>query len=242
MGGGGAAERLGKIYYLDGAGNWGFGTSEVPQGLKQAGFKGDVEIFVWTTSLFPLIDQLNIPAARLRALELSSRIKECRRRNPDVEIHVIALSAGTGVATWAIESLPSDVKIDNFVMLGSSLSHDYDMTDAAKRISGKFLVYYSPHDTVLDAVEVVGTIDGKRGTKSVGQVGLKPRKTYADQVVNVPWSRKWLKLGWAGGHTDCTNERFVRQEIARHLIGRASETATVEREAPPKRPVSAAGH
>jgi hypothetical protein len=37
--------------------------------------------------------------------------------------------------------------------------------------------------------------------------------------VNIGWSRRWLRLGWAGAHTDCTNEQFVRAEIARRLMG-----------------------
>jgi hypothetical protein len=39
-----------------------------------------------------------------------------------------------------------------------------------------------------------------------------------DRVVNVGWSRDWLKLGWAGAHTDCTNEMFVRYEVSKHVI------------------------
>ena len=53
-------EEFGKTYYLDGAGNWGWGVAEVPQGLRSAGYQGDVEIFVWTSSLNPAIDQVNV--------------------------------------------------------------------------------------------------------------------------------------------------------------------------------------
>ncbi|MCK4660786.1 MAG: hypothetical protein KAV82_14800 [Phycisphaerae bacterium] len=219
---GGAAERFGKTYYLDGAGNWGFGSGEVSRGLKQAGYRGDVEVFLWTMTLNPLADQLNYLGARMRAAKLADRIARYHRKYPHNKINLIALSAGTGVATWAIEKLPSDVKIDTLVLLGSSLSHDYDMTKVLDHMAGKIYAYYSPHDTVLQAVKIIGTIDQKRGVDSIGLVGLQPVHGHGNRIVNIAWSRRWLKLGWAGAHTDCTNQVFVRYEIAPRLLPSAS--------------------
>lgn len=215
---GGAAEKLGKTFYLDGAGNWGFGASEVPLGLRQGGYRGDVEVFVWTMTFNPLVDQLNILGAKARASALSKRIAAYHQKYPRNKVNIVALSAGTGVATWAVEELPPGVMIDNLVLLGSSLSHDYDMRKALQHISGRIYTYYSPHDTVLQSVRVVGTIDQKRGVDSIGLVGLKPPPGYEDRVVNTGWSRRWIRLGWAGAHTDCTNQLFVRREIAPRLI------------------------
>lgn len=214
----GSAERFGKTYYLDGAGNWGFGASEVPGGLQQAGYHGDVELYVWTMSFNPLVDQLNIPGARLRASALARRIEDYHERYPDRKINVIALSAGTGVATWAIEDLKPSTKIHNLVLLGSSLSHDYDMRRALGKMTGKIYVYHSSDDEVLETVKIVGTIDGKRGVSSIGSVGLKAPRGMEGRVVNTPWNRSWVRLGWAGAHTDCTNQKFVRYEIAKHIL------------------------
>ncbi|MCP4592567.1 MAG: hypothetical protein GY842_17685 [bacterium] len=222
---GSSAERFGKTFYLDGAGNWGFGSSEVPLGLRQGGYRGDVEIFVWTMTLNPLADQLNVVGARLRAAELANRITAYARKYPQNQVNVVALSAGTGVATWAIENLPSSVKVNNFVLLGSSLSYDYDMRRTLSHMEGKIYTYHSEHDTVLQAVRVVGTIDQKRGVDSIGLCGLKPPPGLESRVVNTAWSRtaRWRRLGWAGAHTDCTNQTFVRHEIAPRLIGAVKE-------------------
>ncbi|NOX58932.1 MAG: hypothetical protein GXP29_08760 [Planctomycetes bacterium] len=231
----GAAEPFGKTYYLDGAGNWGFGASDVPAGLEQAGYHGDVELYVWTMSFNPLVDQLNIPGARLRASLLARKIEGYHRRFPDRNINMIALSAGTGVATWAIENLEGGARINNLILLGSSLSHDYDMTAALRNMDGKIYVYHSPYDEVLETVKIVGTIDGKRGVSSIGAVGLKPPRGLSDRVVNTPWNRSWIRLGWAGAHTDCTNSRFVRYEIAKHILdGEGVESS------PPRRKASVA--
>ncbi len=213
------AERFGKTFYLDGAGNWGFGSASVPKGLKEAGYKGDVEIYVWTTSFNPLIDQLNIIGARLKGEALSKRITEYRKRFPNNKINMIALSAGTGVAVWGVEGLEGDTRIDNLILLGSSLSHDYDVRKALSHMNGKIYVYHSPHDAVLGGVRVIGTIDGKRGVDSVGLVGLTPPRGLENRVVNIAWNKGYMAAGWTGAHTDTTSERFVRQFIARHVAG-----------------------
>ena len=210
-------ERFGKTFYLDGAGNWGYGAADVPAGLMDAGYRGDVELFIWTMSFNPLVDQLNILGAKARASALTEKIKSYARAFPNNPINVIALSAGTGVATWAIEGLPSDVRIENLVLLGSSLSHDYDMSRALSHMDGRIYVYYSNLDTVLETVRVVGTIDGKRGVDSIGYVGLRPPRGAQDRVVNIGWNRSWMRLGWTGAHTDTTNRLFVSQEISKHI-------------------------
>jgi hypothetical protein len=190
----------------------------VPDGLRQAGYRGDVEIYIWTMSFNPLIDQLNILGAKARASALANRIKNYARRYPGRKINVIALSAGTGVAVWAVEHLDRTSHINNLILLGSSLSNDYDMRRALRNIDGKVYAYHSPHDAILEAVRIVGTIDGKRGVDSVGQVGLRPPGGDRSKIVNIPWSQKWLSLGWAGYHTDCTSRKFVRYELARHIV------------------------
>jgi hypothetical protein len=212
-------EPFGKTFYLDGAGNWGYGAAEVPRGLRYAGYQGDVEVFIWTSSLNPLIDQLNLlGVAEGAGKRLAGKIKDYKKRYPDRPVNVIALSAGTGVAVWGCENLDEPSRIDNLVLLGSSLSYNYDMTKALPNVKQKIYVYHSPHDSVLGTVEIVGTIDRKTGVKSAGQVGLQPPGGDRGKIVNTPWSEQWRALGWAGGHTDCTNEKFVREEIARRIL------------------------
>lgn len=224
---GASAERFGKTFYLDGAGNWGFGAAEVPSGLKKAGYQGDVELYVWTTTFTPLLDQINRPGAHLRAAALADKINQYHRRYPDNKINIIALSAGTGVAVWAVEALDADTRVNNVILLGSSLSATYDVSKALQHVAGRIYVYHSRDDAVLDgAVRVVGTIDGQAGADSAGLVGLRPPKGMAERVVNIAWAPRYLSLGWAGGHTDCTSERFVRAQISLHIVERPGGAVT----------------
>src|SRR3990170_7130511 len=102
-------EEFGKTYYLDGAGNGGCGVADVPAGLRAAGYQGDVEVFVWTSSFSPAVDQVNLVGNKLRAAILSGKINDYCTRHPGKPVNLVALSAGTGIAVWAVEGLAEGV-------------------------------------------------------------------------------------------------------------------------------------
>ncbi|UCG16454.1 MAG: hypothetical protein JSV19_00135, partial [Phycisphaerales bacterium] len=60
----------------------------------------------------------------------------------------------------------------------------------------------------------------------VGLAGLHPPGGQNPRIVNIGWSRKWLPLGWAGAHTDCTNQKFVRYELAKRLLPSGTDAET----------------
>jgi hypothetical protein len=225
-------EKYGKVFYLDGAGNLGFGQETLPRALRSAGFKGDVENIIWTTHTGPLGDQMIRVNARLRSDELTKKIVKYRRKYPDAPVYIIGLSAGTGVAVWGVENLPSDITVDTIVLLGSSLSTHYKMIRCMRHVANKIYVIYSPNDAVLRGfIPVTGTIDGAYLTEPAGLVGLYPsrnlrrveRDMYREKIVNIPWRPVFERLGYAGGHTDATSEDFVRYYIAPKLLGIGKE-------------------
>jgi hypothetical protein len=228
-----AAELLGKTYYLDGAGNYGFGQLSVPKGLRLAGYKGDVEIYRWTSIIGgAVLDQLDITNAKLKAKFLSKRIEKYFSRHPGNQVNIIALSAGSGVAVWAIESLESRNKVDNLVLLGSSLSNNYPMTEALRHLKGKVYVYHSPNDPVLEIVtNLSGTIDRKFGVECAGKVGLMPpddadeatRRLYRDKIVNVAYRTSFQSYGYVGDHTSSTSSNFVSRVIAPNLVRKTAD-------------------
>lgn len=222
------SERYGMIYYLDGAGNLGYGVDTVPRGLRAAGFRGGFQPIIWTTFTGPVGDQMIRFNARLRSGELTKKIVRYRKSYPDAPLHVIGLSAGTGVATFALENLPADVKIDCLVLLGSSLSSTYNMAKALAHVRGKVYVIYSSQDAVLSGlVPVTGTIDGAYLVEAAGLIGLrapaglKPADAalYREKISNIPWRPSFERYGYAGGHTDATSYSFVKSYIAPRLLG-----------------------
>jgi hypothetical protein len=220
-------EPYGKIYYLDGAGNLGFGQDTVPRALHAAGFRGDVEVYVWTSFTGPLGDQLIRFNARVHGQELSKRIQAYRRRYPTTPVYLIGLSAGTGVATWAVGDLPGDMHVDGMALLGSSLASNYDMTACLQRIRGDVTVYYSDRDGVLNGfIPITGTIDGQHFVEPAGLVGMRlppraneqTRRLYKEKIRNIGWRPAFAKYGYVGGHTDGTSFDFVRCIVAPQMI------------------------
>ncbi|MBN1490166.1 MAG: hypothetical protein JXA69_09630 [Phycisphaerae bacterium] len=221
-------DRFGRTYYIDGAGNWGFGVAEMTYGLADAGYQGCIRNWRWSPTFNPALDQtIGRPVARASGANLGREITAYRREHPDMQVNIIALSAGTGVAVWACEAVVPPASVHNVVLLGSSLSSKYDVRRALSHIDGQIFVYVSPHDQILlGPVQALGTIDGTSDT-AAGLAGLRVPKELQDRVVNIRWSRKYEKYGWTGAHTDCTSEPFVRHVLAQHIVSRPGEAPEV---------------
>lgn len=217
----------GDVYYLDGAGgggvisNWGRG---VKSGLTSAGFNGAFVEPRWETGMGVFADQVASDAyKRQKAAETARMIQSARNANPDAPITLMGLSAGTAVAVFTLEALPQDCRVDNVVLLGASISDDYDLTQALKRVNGRMYVFTSENDAVLNfAVPLAGTADRQAGSDpSAGLNGfvvpagapLETRRLYS-KVTNVAWRTSFEQDGDFGGHTDTTQPRFVRDHIA----------------------------
>lgn len=208
----------GMTFYCPGAGNIDFGDVGVRDGLMNAGYRGEVAAIAWTVSLNPAIDQLVRVNARNAGTRLAEYIRSYKQQYPNGEVNVIGLSAGTGVAVWACEDLQGDVKVNNVVLLGSSLDNEYDLSKALRSVKGKIYCYYSANDSVLAGpMKVFGTIDGKFLVDGAGSVGFK----YASRdrrVVNIAWRPEFQRYGYAGGHTDSTSPEFVRAVLSSYVL------------------------
>ena len=211
-------EKFGRTWYIDGAGNWGFGAVGVPAGLEDRGYRGAVTNHRWSLTFNPALDQTLRFIARGSGEALGREITDYLRRNPNADANIIALSAGTGVGIWAIENVRPPHKVNNFIMTGSSLSSRYDLTAALKNMKGNIYCYYTSSDPVLDGpVRALGTIDGTF-EESAGLVGLKGPGSNSGRVVNIARTSRHASLGWTGGHADCVTRRFVRGELYKHVV------------------------
>lgn len=244
-------EPFGKTFYLGGAGTLGHvGTLDVPNGLRDAGYRGAIEVFGWQSWVGgTLRDQLDQERNFEEAVRFAQRIEDYARRYPGRRINIIALSGGTGIATWALEGLSTRVRIGTIAYLSSSLSRDYDLTKALRRVDGRLYSFHSAGDPVLLAmVPLAGTIDrqfslnniaGLRGFTVPRKAPAATRSAYAQKVRNIPWREEFAEYGYLGGHTGATTRAFVARFVA-PLIIRATparphtETAPPSGEAPPE--------
>ena len=195
----------------------------------------------------PALDQTLRFLAKGSGDRLGDIMTDYLKNNPGEDANVIALSAGTGVGMWAIENVKPPYKVNNYVMLGSSISSRYDVSRALNNMKGNIYVFYSASDPVLSGpVQALGTIDGTFDS-SAGQVGLRGRGASSGRVINIPWSSKYERYGWVGGHTDATSEAMMQYVIAPKIFGRdlrnpgtlPAKTGSVAKRADgsPKRPV-----
>ncbi len=224
----GGSPARGITYYVGGAGPIGHvGSWEVPRGLADAGYPGLVEVFPWQ-GMSHAGDQINLVRNRDKAAELAESIKGYRRLYPDAPINIIALSAGTGIAAFALEYLPEGVGIDRVIFLGCSLSSMYDLTRALQRIKGGLYVVHSPHDRILrNVVWYTGTVDrssaveGVAGLEGFHLPPLKGADTEAQyrKVHNLRYRGEFSEAGYGGGHTDAIQRAFVREYLADALMG-----------------------
>jgi pimeloyl-ACP methyl ester carboxylesterase len=215
----GPQARNGITFYCPGAGNIDFGDGGIREGLKAAGYNGQVASVMWTISFNPAIDQTLRLNAHFGAAELARSIERYQDRFPGRPVNVIGLSAGTGVAVWAVEHLPKGHSVENVILLSSSLSSDYDLSKALANVKGKIYNYYSSEDPILAGpMKVFGTIDGQFFVDGAGSVGLHPPRG-SNRIVNVGWRREFSRYGYYGGHTDVTSPAFVRAKISEHITG-----------------------
>jgi hypothetical protein len=211
-------ERFGRTWYLDGAGNWGFGVSETVYGLHKAGYKGQVSAFLWSMTMSPVADQVLKPLAGLGAARLAGNIDDYLNRYPNNDVNLIGLSAGAGVVLKAVEHIKPPHKINNVILLAASISSLYDVRPALKNMRGKIYVYYSSGDAMLAGpVRVLGTFGAKGGEDPAGLIGLRSPGAEG-RVVNIGWQPRFEKYGWYGSHTSCTSEAFVQHILSQHII------------------------
>ncbi|MBN2445705.1 MAG: hypothetical protein JXO22_03210 [Phycisphaerae bacterium] len=244
----GGAE-FGKTFYVGGAGPVGLvvGTESVPRGLRQAGYLGAIEVYGWQSWVGgTLRDQMDAYRNRREASRLADRITAYCDQHPGRPVNIIALSAGTGVVSWALAALPADVSVQSVVFLGSSLSREYDLAPSLAHVSGYLWSFYSPTDPILRyAVPITGSVDREFVWGGVaGLYGFAPpedasndvRALYKERLRNLPWRQAYARAGYEGRHTDGVKAEFVAAHMYPLLITRRqtpeSLDSTPSKEAP----------
>jgi pimeloyl-ACP methyl ester carboxylesterase len=210
------------VIFLDGAG-WYTGDGPVRRGLKDAGYPGVVERFGWSTMLGAPLDHAVAGPDLSKTEELTERIVTLRNDNPDGHIVLMGLSAGTTIIVYALEKLPQGVRVDEVVLLSSSISGRTDIREALRHVNGKMYVTTSMHDHVL----ALGDSSGPEAGEPAGRSGFSPPIEMSlggtgqwlyDKVAYVPWREEYDDLGWSGSHTSVTSHKFIETVIAPKIM------------------------
>jgi hypothetical protein len=226
-------ERLKKgcVFYFDGAGggtkksNYAIGVIE---GMLEAGYEGAGEMMSWETGKGLMADQkASMEYKRAKAKEAAASIQRYMEENPGAQVGKLGFSAGTAEVVFALEHLPETSQVDHVVLLGASISRDYDMTAALKRVKHKLQIITSTHDHMLSiAMPLSGTADRKFHDPGAGIKGfvLPPNATeetkrlYAEKIVTIPYSNDFRMDGDKGHHFDNVKKDFIRDHVAPLLM------------------------
>lgn len=223
-----SSDRLerGLVIILDGAGGITDTFDSVAKGLDKAGVHQAFEPYEWSAHSV-LEDQMDLQRNREMAAGLTSLILGYRQEYPGRPVHLVGLSAGTGLVIFAAEGLPSGYKIDGIFLLGSSLSSTYDLSPAMQHVRHTITNFSSVADVaVLGAgVAVTGTVDrghstpaGIAGFKLPKDASTEKKQLYAAKLVEVPWNPRYVIYGDLGGHLGATSSSFAQHMIAPVII------------------------
>jgi len=192
---------------------------DLRDGLKEGGWKGPLTIYDWTEN-DPGLDALrNHKRNMCEAAKISQMIEKRVRKDPQVRIMLTSHSGGTGLAVWALEKLPDEVKVQDLFLLASALSPSYDLGPALKHVRGHAYVFYSQGDAVVlgTGTKLFGTIDGVR-CEAAGLIGFAaPKgadKTQYQKLVQKPYDEGWQVYGHFGNHIGCMSEAFADHVLA----------------------------
>lgn len=211
----------GLVICLSGAGGVMGEVGRIRQGLVDGGVGCAIEAFEWSTGNL-LADQTDLMANKEKARMLTRRIEKYQEERPDCPVHLIGVSAGTGLVVWAVENLSPDRPVDNVMLVASSLSGRYDLSGVLKNVGGCLCSYYSAADLVLGIlVPVTGTVDRTSG--SAGGLGGfripddaddQTWMLYSDRLLQIGWKPADATYGHIGDHLGGTQPAYVREYIA----------------------------
>ena len=115
------------------------------------------------------------------------------------------------------------------MLLGTSISEDYDLTNALQHVRGKVHLYTSTRDRMLGfLMPFSGTADRKFHDPGAGIKGFtlpagataKTRKLYAEKIVTIRWTKELEDDGDYGRHFDNIKMEFIRDHVAPLLMGK----------------------
>jgi len=219
----------GLVVCLSGAGGMMGETDRLRDGLASGGVDRAIETFAWSQGEV-LADQSDLRANRRKAAELARRVENYLAEHPGRPVHLVGVSAGTGLVVWALEELQPPHAVTGAVLISSSLDTHYDLTAALEKVQDRVYSFNSVADTVLSlGVTWAGTVDRSGGVAG-GLVGFSPpdrasaktKALYRERLAEFSWWPGDMVLGHLGDHLGATNPAFVRQRIAPLVLGRGA--------------------
>ena len=162
-------------------------------------------------------DLTNRDVNKRKASELASQLREYRAKFPDHQLHLVAKSAGTAIALWAMSELEPET-LDRVVLLSAAVSPVFPLHEALPAARQDVYSFWSPNDLFWLGLgtSMFGTADGVRGN-SAGLVGFSTKQPTA-KLREVKWDRSMISSFHVGTHSGTSMPRFIRRYVMPLLL------------------------
>lgn len=209
------------VLHLPGIGGYLPVDRSLMRGLRTGGVTGTITHYDWTSGDPGMRALFNDTNKSEQADHVAQILLALHRTDPQRPIILIGHSGGAGIAVWALERLPDDVRIHRLILLAPALSPAYDLSRALRHVTDRAYALISPHDPVLAATRVFGTIDGVR-VEAAGRVGFvvpsNGDAAYA-RLHQLPYRHEWMALGHLGDHIGMMHPAFAAKILAPLVMG-----------------------
>jgi pimeloyl-ACP methyl ester carboxylesterase len=218
------------LLHLPGVGGYLGCDRRMLAGLRDAGVDAHIVVYDWTEH-DPGIHALQAYDRNQReAQTIADLIAAHAAADPDSPIYITAHSGGCGLAAWALEKLPADVKVQTVILIAPALSPRFDLSAALRHVNGKMFAFSSLLDSIVlyTGTRLFGTIDGVR-TEAAGFCGfIQPPGAdplMYKKLVQRTYQRDWMKYNDFGQHIGAMSRSFASAMLA-PLIGPIAGPAT----------------
>jgi pimeloyl-ACP methyl ester carboxylesterase len=211
------------LLHLPGIGGHRWPDEMLTQGLLAGGIDAEIHIYDWTGEDEGLNALTNSARHERQAKIVADLLVSVARAQPRRPIIVTCHSGGAGIAAWAIEQLPEDVRIRQWLMVAPALSPQFDLSPALSRVSGAAYAFLSSIDPINGwGTRNFGTID-RLNVDAAGRVGFEiptdgNRATVYRKLRQIPYDSAWVRAGNAGDHVGGMMKPFARRVIAPLLL------------------------
>ena len=174
-------------------------------GLRDGGVKANFVICDWTGDDPGIAALQGYARNRLQAQRIADLILAHFAADPNSPIYLTAHSGGCGLAVWALEKLPSNVKVHTVLLIAPALSPGYDLTQALHHVDGTMYAFSSTLDSIVleTGTRLFGTIDGVQ-TAAAGFGGfiqpLTADPLMYQKLVQRTYQSDWAKYNDFGNH------------------------------------------
>ncbi len=215
------------------------GAENIREGLYKAGLPQAIVIYRWGVRIplvALLINETDVQHNRLEAGRAADKIVEYQRSHPGKPIFLVGHSAGGAVAVFILESMAGikDARpIEGAFLLSSSISADYDLTQALTMTRRGVVNISNSGDTAMlgSGTQTFGNVDGGHGD-SAGRTGFCRRY---DKLFERPITDEEVRGAVPASestHFLTTNEHLIQRYAPAWIT---SDRWPIPRQAPPKR-------